>query len=237
MPMQEPLRPTDKVSNKDAQPAKNHAEHAVFSCGPQKMNFLFSSLSDLFNTFSGLLNSLSHHTNRIASYWLITALGLMAILIGVQVFCRYILNNSLFWSEEVGRILLVQITFLGASIAFKSGIHPSIRTLMDRFSPQYQRYIQLFTLIVSCGFFAVLAWYGTNFAIFVSQQVTPSLGISKAIPVAVIHIASAMACIHGLAQITTILQNNSLLNQYNIKLTNIVTHNKSTHPPQGGGQS
>ncbi|MFI3271474.1 MAG: TRAP transporter small permease [Pseudomonadota bacterium] len=231
--MQEPLRPTDtvEVQKKDAQPAKNHAEHAVFSCAPQQKRCLLATLSVFLNAFS-------HHTNRIASYWLIAALGLMAILIGVQVFCRYIMNNSLFWSEEVGRIVLVQITFLGASIAFKSGVHPSIRTLVDRFHPQYQRYIQLFTLIISCGFFAVLAWYGANFALFISQQVTPSLGISKAIPVAVIPIASAVACIHALAQITTLLQKKPLLNQDNTHVTNIVTHknNAPTHP-QDGGQS
>ncbi len=160
-----------------------------------------------------MLNTMSKAINRFASWWLVLALGLMALLIGTQVFCRYVLNNSLFWSEEVGRILLVQITFLGASIAFKVGVHPSIRTFMDCLKPVHQRSIQLFTHIISCIFFAVLAWYGVHFAAFISQQVTPSLGISKAIPVAIIPIASAISVIHGLSHISAILYQNFLINQ------------------------
>ncbi len=167
----------------------------------------------VFENVTKILTILSDKLNRFASWWLIVALALMSILIGVQVFCRYILNNSLFWSEEVGRILLVQITFLGASIAFKSGIHPSIRTLVERFSLANQRRIHLFTLAISLAFFATLAWYGTHFALFISKQVTPSLGISKALPVAIIPLASAIASIHALASICANLTEKNLLNK------------------------
>lgn len=159
----------------------------IFTCVFEKVTKILTILSDRLNSF--------------ASWWLILNLALMSILIGAQVFCRYILNNSIFWSEEVGRILLVQITFLGASIAFKSGLHPSIRTLVDRFSLTNQRRIQLFTLAISLLFFVTLAWYGTHFALFISKQVTPSLGISKALPVAIIPLASAIAAIHALTAI------------------------------------
>lgn len=145
------------------------------------------------------LHTLSDVLNRGASWWLIIALVLMSILIGVQVFCRYILNNSLFWSEEVGRILLVQITFLGSSIAFKKGVHPSIHIFLSRLKESHQRVIQAFVFLVSAGFFFALTWYGSHFAYFIHQQITPSLGISKAIPIAVIPIASAFTCIHALS--------------------------------------
>ncbi len=197
-----------------------------------------STISRVLAATSRAVHLVSYHANRLASWWLIGALGLMAILIGAQVFCRYILNNSLFWSEEVGRILLVQISFLGASIAFKAGVHPSIRTFVDRLSPACQRPVQLFTLAISCAFFAVLAWYGVHFAAFISQQVTPSLGISKAIPVAVIPIASAISVIHALAHMSTLLDKNNNINQQDTQVTNIITNNSPKTPhPQDGGQS
>jgi len=37
----------------------------------------------------------------------------------VAVFCRYALNHSLFWNEEVVRYLFVWFTFLGAAIALR----------------------------------------------------------------------------------------------------------------------
>ncbi len=179
-------------------------------------------MSHAFAQFTKALNSLSNATNRFASWWLILALGLMSILIGTQVFYRYILNNSLFWSEELGRILLVQITFLGASIAFKSGVHPSIRTFMERLSLPNQRRVTLFTLAISLAFFLTLTWYGAHFALFISKQVTPSLGISKALPVAIIPLASAFASLHALAAICTVFIKKDKQNQTSTKDTNIL---------------
>lgn len=175
-----------------------------------------------FENWTSLLITLSHHANRLASWWLIMALGLMSILIGTQVFCRYILNNSLFWSEEVGRILLVQITFLGASIAFKSGLHPSIRTFMERLSLRSQRRAHLATLIIALAFFLTLTWYGAHFALFISKQVTPSLGISKAIPVAIIPLASVFASLHALTAICVFFSKKNLQYQHTIEDTNIL---------------
>ena len=48
----------------------------------------------------------------------------MAAVVAAQVFWRYGLNASLFWSEELARHLLVWMTFLGASTAYRRRVHP-----------------------------------------------------------------------------------------------------------------
>lgn len=173
----------------------------------------------------------------------------MALLVGTQVFCRYVLNSSLFWSEEVGRILLVQITFLGASIAFKSGLHPSIRTFVECLNFTTQRRVHLVTLGVALVFFLTLTWYGTHFALFISKQVTPSLGISKALPVAIIPLASAFASLHAFTAIWNhFFDKNNKLYQENTQDTNILRtfsknsdtklqHPNNTPHKKDGGQS
>ena len=66
---------------------------------------------------SGILEQCSDALNRGAER-LLTVISLtMALVILLQVFCRYALNHSLFWSEELGRMLLVWLTFIGASVA------------------------------------------------------------------------------------------------------------------------
>ncbi len=50
----------------------------------------------------------------------------MALIVAVQVFCRYVLNQSLFWSEELARFLLVWLTFLGASCAYYRKVNPGV---------------------------------------------------------------------------------------------------------------
>ena len=40
---------------------------------------------------------------------LIILLIIITCLMGIQVFCRYILNNSLSWSEELTRFLFIYV--------------------------------------------------------------------------------------------------------------------------------
>ena len=50
---------------------------------------------------------------------LVAALAAMAVIMGVQVFCRYVLGASLSWSEELTRYIFIWAGFL--SISFGSG--------------------------------------------------------------------------------------------------------------------
>lgn len=51
---------------------------------------------------------------------LLTAL---AIVVAAGVFFRYALNSALSWTDEVGGLLLVWITYLGAVVALDRGAH------------------------------------------------------------------------------------------------------------------
>lgn len=122
----------------------------------------------------------------------------MALLIGVQVFSRYILNHSLFWSEEVGRICLVWITFLGGSAAYRRHAHLGIDFFVNRLPVFWRRASEILVLGVSLLFFAVLVSYGSAFVWFVSAQKTPALGLPTALPYLVIPVSGGLFLLHGL---------------------------------------
>ena len=85
------------------------------------------------------LEKLSRSINRWIEFFLF-GLGLsMSIIIAVQVFCRYVLNHSLFWSEELARYLLVWLTFLGASVAYYRNVHPGIDVIYARMPNSIQK--------------------------------------------------------------------------------------------------
>ena len=72
------------------------------------------------------MQKISSHINQSIEY-LLFGLGFgMAMLVAVQVFFRYVLNQSLFWSEELARYLLIWLTFLGASCAYYRHAHPGV---------------------------------------------------------------------------------------------------------------
>lgn len=51
---------------------------------------------------------------------------IMVIVIAVQVFARYIMNDSLSWSEELARYCFIWLVYLGVSIAVRKELHMRI---------------------------------------------------------------------------------------------------------------
>lgn len=51
---------------------------------------------------------------------------LLAIVVFVQFFTRYVLNDSIGWTEEIARYLLVAVTFAGSAVAVRRNTHISV---------------------------------------------------------------------------------------------------------------
>jgi TRAP-type C4-dicarboxylate transport system permease small subunit len=85
------------------------------------------------------------------------------ILFGVvflQFYTRYVLNDSLGWTEEIARYLLVAVTFIGSVTAMRKGSHIAVEALLV-FLPKEAKH---WTLVVIDGLVALfcfgMAWYG-----------------------------------------------------------------------------
>ncbi len=146
-----------------------------------------------------LIETLSRKVNG----WIEMALfglGLtMAVVVALQVFCRYILNHSLFWSEELARYILVWLTFLGSSAAYRRRVHPGIDILTSRLSAAARRWTAAVVHLVSIAFFGIMVWHGSGFAWFVRKQISPALNLPKWVIFSVIPVAGAVLMLHGFA--------------------------------------
>ena len=130
--------------------------------------------------------------------YLLFGLGFtMAGIVAVQVFSRYMLNRSLFWSEELARFLLVWLTFLGASVAYYRKANPGIDVLYSRMGPALQRAAALLIHVVSIGLFAVMIYYGWQFAYFVRLQISPALNLPKWIVMSIIPASGSILLVHA----------------------------------------
>ncbi|MEA2116387.1 MAG: TRAP transporter small permease [Thermodesulfobacteriota bacterium] len=147
--------------------------------------------------------------NQLIEY-LLFGLGFsMAILVAVQVFCRYILNSSLFWSEELARYMLVWLSFLGATVAYYRNLHPGVDALTTRISAAKQRISQLLVHITAMGLALIMVISGTQFAWFVRLQISPALSIHKWIILIVIPLSGAVLFVYALAFFLKTLQQES----------------------------
>jgi len=148
----------------------------------------------------------SGRANRITEVLLFVIGFGMAMLTGVQVFSRYVLNHSLFWSEEVGRICLVWISFLGASAAYRRRAHIGVDFLVVRLPHYTQHLVAILVLLLSLVFFVVLIAYGTLFAFFVVGQKTAALGLPLIFPYLVVPLSGGLFCLHALSHLCRLFQ-------------------------------
>ena len=81
------------------------------------------------------------------------ALALLVLVLGLQVFFRYVLQTGLSWSEEVSRFLFVGFVYLSASYAVQKGTHIRVSAGVDCLPARLRR---------SAYWIADLIWIGFN---------------------------------------------------------------------------
>lgn len=103
--------------------------------------------------------------DRLEEAILVGTFALMVTIIFVQIIMRYIFNNSLSWSEELGKFLFVWISWLGISIGAKRKEHIKITMFVDKCSPQLKLVCDILSELIVLGICAVTAYYGIELVI------------------------------------------------------------------------
>jgi TRAP-type C4-dicarboxylate transport system permease small subunit len=149
--------------------------------------------------FIHTLDGLSRRANALAEQGLFGLGAAMVVVVAAQVFFRYVLNQSLFWSEELARYILVWLTFLGASVAYRRNAHPRIELFNTRLGAPAARTLRIGAHLVAAAFFGLLVIYGAQFAYFVRLQISPALQLPKWIVMLVMPAGGLLLLLHAAA--------------------------------------
>ena len=87
-------------------------------------------------------------------------LAAMTVVILLGVAFRYVLEAPLPWSEELAKLLLLWIVFLGASAGIQRGEHITIDFLLQRFPPWAVAAVDLAYRALGLIFLGVVFWFG-----------------------------------------------------------------------------
>jgi len=87
------------------------------------------------------------------------AFSLIVVLTIAQVFFRFVLDSPLVWSEELVRILVIWITFIGAGVVCWDGTHLNVDVMFVRLPAGARRVLRVFNACVAIGFLGLLAWF------------------------------------------------------------------------------
>ena len=111
-----------------------------------------------------LLQQISAWINTVVEKLLLVIGGSICLILFAQVLFRYI-GSSLGWSEEVSRHLLVAITFLGGTAAYKRMSFIGLKGIGHGLGRSVQQVIVVALQVATLGCFCILAWFGTEYTI------------------------------------------------------------------------
>lgn len=102
---------------------------------------------------------IEHHPEDWVSF---VIFWVLAGVVFLQFFTRYILNDSLAWTEEIARYLLIWIAFIGAAISFRRGTHISVEVLHHFLPEKLVRPLRFTIDVMTVGFVALLCWFSVT---------------------------------------------------------------------------
>lgn len=123
-----------------------------------------------------LLHGLDEYLEEVL---LVILLACMAVIMGIQVFCRYVLSMSLSWSEELTRYLFIWAGFLSISYCTKRCISIKIEQFVALFPKRGKALFKVINHTVELDLFFYLlpfSWRYLYLAI-ATGQTSPALGI------------------------------------------------------------
>src|SRR4051794_6262963 len=87
----------------------------------------------------------------------------LAFIVFLQFFTRYVLNDSLAWTEEIARYGLMWITFIGGAVVTRRNTHIAVELLSNVMRPgPLRRALLAFVDFVKLLFLALLAYFSVT---------------------------------------------------------------------------
>lgn len=137
--------------------------------------------------------------NLVVKILMATFISIMAIVMIMQVFSRFVINFPLNWSEELARYLVIYVVFFGSAIAVRYKQLIAVEFLSSKVPLKFKRPLEAIVIILCVAFYIILLVQGIEILNKVSAQSSPALQISMAIPYAAIPVGAVLLIMNSVA--------------------------------------
>lgn len=107
----------------------------------------------------------------------LTLLILLNLVVGLQVFSRYVLNHSLYWSEELARYLFIWLVFLSAAMVLRMDRHIQVTAFVDLLPAPLRKGIYFLGDLLMLAFVGIVCVQGIRLASMVWTVWTAAMEI------------------------------------------------------------
>lgn len=155
-------------------------------------------------TFANAFHKFSDVINKICTALIVALLSAMVIVTILQIYNR-LAGHSLLWSEEACRFMLVWSTFIGASVAYKSGAHISVTLVQNMLPAPAEKALRILVHAVCIVVFCAVVYFGYKYA-GKQMQLAPTLHFRMKWMYYSVPVGFGLMLIHAVDAILEILQ-------------------------------
>lgn len=131
---------------------------------------------------------------------------ILMLVVFLQFFTRYVMNDSLGWTEEIARYLLIMVGFTGAILAARKCTHIFLEFFYRYIPAKSAKVVCILAESITMLCYGYLAWIGVKLAMLTRQNMV-SIPVPKAyvywgvsIALAIMAVYSAIWLIHKIRE-------------------------------------
>lgn len=126
---------------------------------------------------------------KILTFLCIAVITALTIVVFAQVLSR-LFKYSLPGTEELSRLMIVWLTFLGTSLAIHEKMHLAVNFFVNMASSSLQKWIYFFVHVLTIIFFGILVVYGFKLTMSTMGTLSPALQLPMSLFYASIPVSS-----------------------------------------------
>ncbi|MCX5592664.1 TRAP transporter small permease [Alcaligenes endophyticus] len=134
--------------------------------------------------------------NKFLEWVATVAVAVVMVLVLVQIFYRYVMNDPIGWTQEMSVFATMLVVMLGAAIAFRRNEHIAVTFFVDLFPRPIQLLLTVLANLVTMGFLGMLSYQSWLLSKRAMMQVSPTTGIPVGVVVLFVTIGCALSVLY-----------------------------------------
>src|SRR3954469_15157147 len=137
-------------------------------------------------------DTLLHWCDTVIGWVVIGAMAALAVVLILQVFFRYVLNDSLEWGNDVPRLCFIMVVALAIPLAFRFNAHVGMDFDLTKLKFISKSMVHRFNAVFMLALFATVSYYATQLAAKTWDQMMPGVDL----PVGLFYLSLAVGQAH-----------------------------------------
>ena len=143
---------------------------------------------------------------RWCMYLAVAGLSGIVVVVAIQVFGRYVLNDTPVWAESTALVLILYVTLLGAAVGVRDAGHIGMESLLVLVPERVRNRLEILIYALVGIFGAFMAWNGAILGASVAPYKIPTLGISEAFSQAPLVISGALIVLFSIEHVVALFR-------------------------------